>query len=433
LSTMAKRDYYEILGVSKKANAEEIKKSFRNKARHLHPDNKESGDEAAFKELAEAYEVLSDDGQRATYDRYGHEGVKNTARGFDNVDFSNFAGFGIDDLIDMFFGGGVRTGRQGGPEQGSHLRYELQIDFMEAVFGVEKKLSIRRLEDCTTCSGSGATPGSEIKQCTTCAGMGQVQQVFNSFFGQSIRVTACPTCQGIGSQIEKPCRECRGEGLLRRNRDFDVKIPAGIESGSRVRLTAGGDKGKRGGPFGDLFVVVSVREHETFIRDGLTIHVKQPITFSMAALGGELLVETVNGKKLVKVPAGTQAGAAVVLKELGVPRLNNPARRGDQVVHLIVETPKKLSSEEKKLLEKLAELRGESLHVSNEEIERLKAESKAAQDREAESAPKPEEKPKKPETSTTFENSTNEPKDDHSIFEKIGEFFKPKNGEHEAK
>ncbi len=431
MSTMAKRDYYEVLGVSKKANADEIKKSFRNKARHLHPDNKESGDEAAFKELAEAYEVLSDDNQRATYDRYGHEGVKNTTRGFDNMDFSNLAGFGIDDLIDMFFGGGVRTGRQGGPEQGSHLRYELQIDFMEAVFGVEKKISIRRLEDCTTCSGSGATPGSEIKQCTTCAGMGQVQQVFNSFFGQSIRVTACPTCQGVGQQIEKPCRECRGEGLLRQNREFDLKIPAGIESGSRVRMTAAGDKGKRGGPFGDLFVVVGVREHETFIRDGLTIHVKQPISFSMAALGGDLLVETVNGKKLVKVPAGTQAGSTVVLKELGVPRLNNPTRRGDQVVHLIVETPTKLSSEEKKLLDKLAELRGESLHVSKEEIENLKAEAKAAQ--EAESAGKVEDKPKKPEASTNGENSPSEHKEDHSIFEKIGEFFKPRHGEHEAK
>src|SRR5271155_2495307 len=175
---MAKRDYYEVLGVSKTASAEEIKKTFRNRARQLHPDNKDSGDEAAFKELAEAYEVLSDQSKRSQYDRYGHQGVAGAGRGFENVDFSSFAGFGIDDIIDMFFGGGMRSGgRRGGPEQGANLKFDLQIEFLEAVFGTEKKISIRRLEDCETCNGSGAAPGSDVITCVQCAGMGQVQQI----------------------------------------------------------------------------------------------------------------------------------------------------------------------------------------------------------------------------------------------------------------
>ena len=433
---MSKRDYYEVLGVPKRAGADEIKKAFRSKARSLHPDNKHSGDEAAFKELAEAYEVLSNDERRSRYDRFGHEGVKGMAQGFDDMDFSAFAGFGIDDLIDAFLGGaGFRAGgRRGGAEQGSHLRYDIQIDFLEAVFGVEKKVSVRRLEDCSTCNGSGASPGTKIQTCSTCGGIGQVQQIVNSFFGQSIRVMPCPSCQGGGHRIEKPCRDCRGEGLTRRNREFELKIPAGIEPGSRIRLSSAGDKGRRGGPFGDLFVVVSVREHEIFIRDGVTIHVNQPISFAMAALGGELLVPTVEGKKLVKVAPGTQTGSTIVIRELGVPRLNNPSRRGDEIVHLILQTPLKLSGEEKKLLEKLAELRGESLHVDKSVID------------ENQQGPKPSDQ------STTSGRSKNgieqspnngdakinEPdesgtKEEHSLFGKLGDFFKPKNGEHESK
>ncbi|HEY9718182.1 MAG TPA: DnaJ domain-containing protein, partial [Trichormus sp.] len=204
---MSKRDYYEVLGVSKDASSEEIKKAFRSRARSLHPDNKDSGDEAAFKELAEAYEVLSDQTKRATYDRYGHEGVRGSTRGFDNVDFSSFGQFGIDDFIDFFFGGGgggrgAFGGRRGGPEQGAHLKYDLEIDFLEAVFGAERTVTVRRLEDCGTCSGSGAAPGSSPIPCVTCAGMGQVQQVVTSWFGQSIRVMDCPACNGLGQKIE---------------------------------------------------------------------------------------------------------------------------------------------------------------------------------------------------------------------------------------
>jgi molecular chaperone DnaJ len=427
LSTKSKRDYYEVLGVSKSAAAEEIKKSFRNKARSLHPDNKESGDEAAFKELAEAYEVLSDANKRAAYDRYGHEGVQGSTRGFDNVDFSNFAGFGIDDIIDLFFGGGMRAGtRRGGPEQGAHLKYDLEIDFLEAVFGVEKKVSVRRLEECESCVGSGAAPGSTAVPCVTCAGLGQVQQVVNSWFGQSIRVMDCPACQGLGQKVDKPCRDCKGEGLIKKAREFSVKVPAGIESGSRLRLTSGGDKGRRGGPFGDLYVIVHVREHKDFVRENDTIHVRQPISYSMAALGGELLVPTVEGPHALKIPSGIQTGTTMVMKDLGVPRLNNPQRRGDQVVHIVVETPAKLNAEEKKLLEKLAELRGEELAVSKEDREKAEAERRP---KEEPAQAKPSPKSGKKDKDKEKEKEKDEDAKEESIFEKIVDAFRPKNGE----
>ncbi len=366
MATMAnqnKKDYYETLGVSKSASAEEIKKSFRNKARHLHPDNKDSGDEQAFKELAEAYEVLSDAQKRSTYDRYGHEGVKGAGQGFDNFDFSNFSGFGMDDIVDMLDGifrrrrwllqrrrQTRRTGARCTPEIRSGNR------FLDAVFGTEKTINIRRLEDCESCSGSGAAPGSNPVPCVTCAGIGQVQQVINTFFGQALRVIACPACQGSGSKIDKPCKDCKGEALVRKQKEFQLKVPAGIDAGTRLRVQAGGDKGRKGGPFGDLFVVLHIKEHETFVRDGETIHIRQPISYSLAALGGEILVPTVEGAKPLKINAGTQTGTTTKMGGMGVPRFTGQqkrdSRRGDQIVHLVVETPTRLSGEEKKLLEK---------------------------------------------------------------------------------
>jgi molecular chaperone DnaJ len=425
---MAKRDYYEVLGVSKGASAEEIKKTFRNRARQLHPDNKESGDEAAFKELAEAYEVLSDQSKRAQYDRYGHQGVQGAGRGFDNVDFSSFAGFGIDDIIDMFFGGGTRAGgRRSGPEPGASLKYDLQIDFLEAVFGVEKKVTVKRMEDCESCEGSGASPGSEVITCVTCAGMGQVQQVAQTFFGQTMRVVDCPACHGTGKKIEKPCRDCRGEGQLRKSRDFDLKIPAGIDNGARMRLTGAGDKGKRGGGFGDLYVIVHVREHKQFVRDGDTIHVRQPVSFSMAALGGELMVPTVDGDRLLRIPAGIQHGTTLVMRDMGVPKFNQQGRRGEQVVHVSVETPGKLSSEEKELFEQLAKLRGESLTVTEEEREadaKIEAEKNGKNEKGSQS--KADKKAAKAKA-----KQKDEPVKEDSIIDKIGDFFRPKNGDHE--
>jgi molecular chaperone DnaJ len=434
---MAKRDYYEVLGVSKGASADEIKRSFRSKARSLHPDNKDSGDEAAFKELAEAYEVLSDDNKRATYDRYGHEGVRGSTRGFDNVDFSSFAGFGIDDFIDFFFGGGMRSGmRRGGPEQGAHLKYDLEIEFLEAVFGVEKKVTVRRLEDCSTCNGSGAAPGSTPVTCVACAGMGQVQQVVNSWFGQSIRILDCPTCQGMGQKIDKPCRDCRGEGLVKKAREFSLKVPSGIEAGSRLRLTTGGDKGRRGGPFGDLYVIIHVREHKDFVREGETIHVRQPISFSMAGLGGELMVPTVDGPRPLKIPSGIQTGTTIVMRDLGVPRFNNPQRRGDEVVHIIVETPARLSSEEKQLLEKLAELRSESLEIPREELEAFEAsqkekekEKEAAETQASKGSHKSGRHRDKAKDKDKDKGKEEESGKEESIFDKIVDVFRPKNGE----
>lgn len=445
MATMtSKKDYYETLGVSKTATAEEIKKSFRNKARHLHPDNKDSGDEQAFKELAEAYEVLSDPQKRSTYDRYGHEGVKGAGQGFDNFDFSNFSGFGMDDIVDMldsFFGGGGGSfrggGRRGGPEQGAHLKFDLQIEFLEAVFGCDKTVNVRRLEDCESCNGSGAAPGSNPVPCVTCAGVGQVQQVINTFFGQALRVVGCPACQGSGSKIDKPCKDCKGDALVRKQKEFQIKVPAGIDAGTRLRVQSGGDKGRKGGPFGDLFVVLHIKEHETFIRDGETIHIRQPISYSLAALGGELLVPTVEGAKPLKISAGTQTGTTVPMKGLGVPRFTGQqrkeTRRGDQIVHLVVETPVRLSQEEKKLLEKLAELRGEKLTVSKSDIAKLEEAHKEKQAKETESAQKKD--GESVESSTKDSNKSSKNKDkkeeqkDDSFLDKIVDAFRPKNGE----
>jgi molecular chaperone DnaJ len=429
---MAKRDYYEVLGVSKSASAEEIKKTFRTRARQLHPDNKDSGDEAAFKELAEAYEVLSDQNKRAQYDRYGHQGVAGAGRGFENVDFSSFAGFGIDDIIDMFFGGGMRSGgRRGGPEQGANLKFDLEIEFLEAVFGTEKKVSIRRLEDCETCNGSGAAPGSEPMTCVTCAGMGQVQQVVNSFFGQSMRIIECPACQGSGKKIDKPCKDCKGEAQIRKQRDFELTIGAGIDNGARLRLNGAGDKGRRGGPFGDLYVVVHVRDHKQFVRDGDIIHLRQPVGFALAALGGEMMVPTVDGERVLKIPAGVQHGTKIVMKDLGVPRFNYPGRRGDQIVHISVETPARLSTEERELFQQLAKLRGESLSLT--EDQRQAEAARLAEIKAKEESAEQARKTKQSSSSKSKHDKKEEVKEESSIIDKIGEFFRPKNGEHEHK
>ncbi len=361
--TMGKRDYYEVLGVEKNATADQIKRAFRNKARHLHPDNKDSGDEAAFKELAAAYEVLSDEQKRSLYDRYGHDGLSGGAAGFDGVDLGAFTD--LSEIFAQFFGGAPRGSgsRRGAVERGADLKYDLQLDFLEAVFGVEKKVSIRHLADCTVCSGSGAAAGSSRVSCNTCGGQGQIRQSTATFLGHFTQVLTCPNCQGEGTRVEKPCNNCKGRGQIKKSKDIELKVPAGVDTGARLRVPGAGDQGPRGGPPGDLYVIIHVAEHNLFVREGTTIHLRQPISFSMAALGAELMVPTVEGVKVLKVPAGTQSGTILVMKENGVPHLNNSARRGDQLVHLIVETPTRLSSEERKLLEKLAELRKEKLHL----------------------------------------------------------------------
>lgn len=430
---MSNKDYYETIGVSKDASASEIKKAFRKRARELHPDNKDSGDETAFKELAEAYEVLSDEQKRQAYDRYGHEGVKGSTRGFDDVDFSSFQGFGIDEILESLFGAGMRGGgfgRSQGPSQGAHLKYDLELDFLEAVFGCTKKIYVNRMEDCSTCEGTAAQPGSDVSTCGTCGGMGQVKELVNMLFMQTYQITTCPDCSGRGKKIDKPCRDCRGQGLTRSKKDFDLKVPNGIDHGARMRLTGAGDKGPTGGPYGDLFIIIHIKSHKDFIRDGNTIHVKQPVSFSMAALGGELMVPTVEGSKLLKIPKGIQGGTELVMKDLGVPILNYPNKRGDQVVHIHVETPAKLSSEEKELFKKLSELKGESLKIDKSYAKEKEAKKNSNKKKKAKRGGTTEEKEKADEKSKKEpDNGAFSDKDDSksdNILDKIVDAFRPK-------
>lgn len=364
---MTNRDYYEVLDVEKSATQDQIKKAFKKKAAQLHPDNSDTGDEAAFKELVAAYEVLQDEQKRQTYDRYGAEGVKGTR--FDSsagFDFNSFGDLG--DIFEYFFGGGGtgrQTRRRNQPERGADLKYDLELDFLEAIFGCEKKVTIRHLQDCTECSGSGAAPGSTPVKCQTCAGLGQVKQTAATLFGQFVQVLPCPTCDGEGTKVDRPCAECKGKGQLRVSKNIDLKVPAGVDGNSRLRVGGAGDLGRKGAPPGDLYVVLHVRPHGLFKREGHNIHITQPISFSMAALGGEILVETVGGAKALKIPAGVQSSTVITMREMGVPHLGNPQKRGDQYVHLVVETPSKLNEEEKQLLRKLAELRGEALTLTS--------------------------------------------------------------------
>ncbi|MBY0545860.1 MAG: molecular chaperone DnaJ [Candidatus Obscuribacterales bacterium] len=367
---MATRDYYEILGVSKTATADEIKKAFRKTAAKLHPDNKDTGDEAAFKELVTAYEVLSEDEKRQIYDKYGAEGLKRGGgggQGFSS-DFDPSAFGGLDEILEFFFSGGMRGGRTGGrpPARGNDLRYDLELNFNEAVFGVEKKFNIKHLRPCTACSGSGAAPGCQPVVCTGCGGHGQVRQTRSTFFGHFSQVVPCPTCNGEGTRVEKACDACQGKALIRQPRAIELKIPAGVDNGNRIRVPNEGDSGRKGAGPGDLYVICHVKDHEKFIREGTTVHLKQSISPSMAALGGEMLIDTVGGKRITKIPAGTQTGTIQVLKGEGIPFLNSE-RRGDQQVHIFVEVPTKLSDEEKALYKQLADLRNEALVVPESE------------------------------------------------------------------
>lgn len=367
---MATGDYYDILGVGKNASPEEMKKAFRKKAAELHPDNRDTGDENKFKQLVAAYDVLSDENKKSLYDRYGEDGLKRGGGGggyAQDFDISGFAD--LSEIFDFFFSGGMRGGRAAhhGAVRGADLRMDMQLDFLEAVFGVEKKISIRHLRNCQSCNGSGAAAGSSSVTCTSCGGHGQVRQTTSTLFGQFSQIAICPACEGEGTRVEKPCETCKGKGLNRKERSLELKIPAGVDHGSRIRVSGEGDSGKKGAGTGDLYVVLHVNQHEKFIREGTTVHLKQAISMSMAALGGEMVVDTVGGKRLLKIPAGTQHSTVIAMKGEGIPHLNNPDRRGDQLVHLAIETPTRLSDEEKELYRKLAELRGERLTIPEEE------------------------------------------------------------------
>jgi molecular chaperone DnaJ len=357
---VAKRDYYEVLGVSRDASPEEIKKSFRKLARQYHPDvNKEDKNAAEkFKEVNEAYEVLSNAEKREAYDRFGHAATDGQFNGgFGGFNGGDFGGFG--DIFDMFFSGGGR--RRNGPEPGADLRVDMELTFEESAFGLEKDIKIPRTEECSTCGGNGAAPGTTKKNCDVCYGTGQIQYAHNTPFGRVVQSRTCDRCRGTGVIIEKPCPTCRGSGTVRRSRTLKVKIPAGVDTGSRLRLSGEGEKGLRGGPPGDLFVYIHVKPHATFKRDGNNVLVDVDISFVQAALGDEITVPTLDGGAKLKVPEGIQSGTVLRMKGKGVPDVRGYGR-GDQHVRIKVVTPTKLTGKQRDLLQEFARIEGQKPH-----------------------------------------------------------------------
>ncbi|ANY68581.1 molecular chaperone DnaJ [Paenibacillus sp. BIHB 4019] len=351
---MSKRDYYEILGVGKDASADDIKKSYRQLARKYHPDvNKAADAETQFKEVKEAYDVLSDDGKRSTYDRYGHvdpnQGMGGGAGGFD--------GGGFGDIFDMFFGGGGGRRDPNAPQRGSDLQYTMTIDFKEAVFGKETEITIPRTENCDTCSGSGAKPGTKPDTCSVCSGTGQQEVVQNTPFGRMVNRRACSNCSGTGRVIKEKCGTCHGAGKVKKQRKITVKIPAGVDEGAQIRLSGEGEAGQRGGPAGDLYIVIRVRAHEFFERENDDIYCEVPLSFVQAALGDEIEIPTLTEKIKLKIPAGTQTGTYFRLKGKGVPKLRGYGQ-GDQHVKVTVITPQKLTDEQKELLRQFGGVSG---------------------------------------------------------------------------
>jgi molecular chaperone DnaJ len=363
------QDYYDTLGVSKGATAAEIKKAYRKLAIKYHPD-KNQGDKAAeekFKEISQAYEVLSDDKKRSQYDQLGHEAFTSKGQGgfggaggfHDPFDiFSQVFGGGGGGSIfeDLFGGGGGRRSRSGGID-GSDLRYDLEIDFEDAVFGADKKISIPKLESCKRCNGAGCEPGSSKSTCSQCGGSGQVVMA-QGFF--SIR-QPCPKCNGTGESIDKPCKDCHGEGRVRTNKKLQIHIPAGVDTGSRLRVSNEGEGGARGGRTGDLYVVIHVKEHDIFRREGNDILCDVPIDFVTATLGGTVEVPTITGKAKLKVPEGCQNGTVLRMRGKGVPSLRGGAR-GDQHIRIYVEVPKKLNGKQREALNAYAETMSDSGH-----------------------------------------------------------------------
>ncbi len=365
---MSKRDYYEVLGVSKSASAEDIKKAYRKLAREYHPDvNKAADAEDKFKEVKEAYDVLSDDQKKDAYDRFGHAGVNQQGGMGGGFDGADFGGFG--DIFDMFFGGGGRRRNPNAPRQGADLQYTMTIDFKEAVFGKSTEISIPKEESCGTCKGTGAKPGTQPETCHVCKGAGEVEAQQQTPFGRIVNRRPCPQCQGSGKIIKDRCGECHGAGRVRKNKKISVNIPAGVDDGSQLRVSGEGEPGFNGGPAGDLYIVLRIKTHEFFDRQGDDIYCEVPINFAQAALGDEIEVPTLEGKVKLKVPAGTQTGTFFRLKDQGVPRLRRSGR-GDQHVRVNIVTPKKLTERQKDLLREVFEM-DQNVFVDESEQEGL--------------------------------------------------------------
>ena len=344
-----KRDFYEVLGVDHSASGEDIKGAFRKLAMQFHPDRNNAADAAdRFKEIGEAYEILSDPEKRERYDRYGPTADFGPSRGFEGFDFGGFG-----DIFDAFFGG-RRSAR--GPTRGEDLRVRQELKFEEAVFGVEKEIRISRLEDCTVCGGTGSEPGSQPEACPQCEGSGEVRRVQRSVFGQFVNVSPCDRCGGEGAIITNPCGNCGGLGRERRNRRLQVKVPAGVDNASQMRLSAEGDAGQRGGPPGNLYVELRVKAHPVFEREGDDLRLTLPITVAQAALGTEAQIPTLDEEdEELAIPAGTQAGSVFRIRKRGVPHLRG-RNRGDLIVGVDVQVPTKLSAEQRALFEQLDEI-----------------------------------------------------------------------------
>lgn len=353
-----KRDYYEVLGVTRTATAEDLKSAFRRLARQYHPDvNKEPAAEEQFKEINEAYAILSDPDKRAAYDRYGHAGVDSGFGGmpdFSNIDLGDILGevFG--------FGGGFGRNRQqarNAPRRGADLQQNLTLTFEEAVFGVDKSIEVTRDEICSRCAGEGAEPGTEKKTCPTCAGRGEVRQSRQTIFGNMMQVATCSTCHGTGEIVPTPCKTCSGRGLERKTVKRDVKVPAGVDSGTQIRINAEGQPGINGGPQGDVYIALNVRDHKYFHRRDDDILLDLDINIAQATLGANVEVPTVDGPAELSIPSGIQPGKVLRMRGKGVPHLRGSGR-GDQMVMINVAIPNKLSAEQRKLFEQLAATMG---------------------------------------------------------------------------
>jgi len=353
MTTDRKQDYYDALGVGRSASADELKKAFRRLAMQFHPDRNSAPEaEARFKEINEAYEVLSDPERRAMYDRFGHAAAQGNGEGFARG-FDGFGFGGLGDIFDAFFGG-AQSRTQRGPTRGADIRRSITISFEEAVFGADKELEVQTAEVCSVCNGLRAEPGSEPERCTQCNGSGEVRRVQQSIFGQFVNVAMCDRCRGEGRVVSNPCKHCRGAGREKRKRKLAVKLPAGVDNGSQMRLTGEGEIGAHGGPRGNLYLQISVRPHEAFQRDDDTLLLDLDVNFAQVALGDEISVPTIDGQPHeLRVPAGTQTGEMFVVRGKGVPHLRGGGR-GDMVVRVNVVTPKTLSKEQKELLKQLA-------------------------------------------------------------------------------
>lgn len=358
-----KRDYYEVLGISKGASADEIKKAYRALAKKYHPDmnpgDKEA--EAKFKEANEAYAVLSDDEKRSKYDQFGHAAFDPASGGFGGGGFGGFEGFDFSDIFSSFFGGGGRQQARNMPEEGDDILARTTVSFEEAAFGCKKEVSFARVEECKSCSGTGAEKGTQPETCSACKGRGFVTVQQQTMFGYTQTQRACSACRGKGKIIKTPCHNCNGKAYVKINKKLEVSIPEGIDNMQRIVLRGQGSAGRNGGPAGSLVIEVRVLPHKLFTRDGNNLFIEVPISFTEAALGADIEIPILGGKtEMLNVPEGTQSGATFTIKGKGIPDINNPKRKGDLYVTTNVETPTNLSGEQKKLLRNFAETLGET-------------------------------------------------------------------------